>query len=97
MRDYPAAREMLPARNKYEKEIFRQQGEILSLFFLCVLLCVAVRGGSCCLCNGAVASHGGKGIAPLHYIYNMTNNPKNKKRFFKGARASPGAPSKKYK
>lgn len=47
------------ARNKYEKEILRQQGEILSLFLhilLLFLLCVAVRGGSCCLCNGAVVS-----------------------------------------
>ena len=77
--------------NKYEKEILRQQGEILSLFLhilLLFLLCVAVRVVSCCLCNGAVVSYGGKCTAPLHmrlfqpHIYNMTNLSKNKNHFF---------------
>ena len=72
--------------NKYEKEILRQQGEILSLFLhilLLFLLCVAVRVVSCCLCKGAVVSS-----RLLHmrlfqpHIYNMTNLLKNKNRFF---------------
>ena len=87
----PATREMLPARNKYEKSIIAAAGKFLSLFFayvfciscFCVLLCVAVRGGSCCLCNGAVVSS-----RLLHmrlfqpHIYNMTNLSKNKNHFF---------------
>ena len=71
----------ITARNKYEKEILRQQ-EKFFLCFLCVLLCVAVRCDSCCLCNGAVVSYGGKVIVPLPYIYNMTNPSKNKNHFF---------------
>lgn len=81
-------REMLPALNKYEKRCGRREK-----FFLCFisrfrnLLCIAVRGGSCCLCNGAVVSYGGNCTAPLHisisaYIYNMTNLSKNKNHFF---------------
>lgn len=69
---------------------------------LLLLLCVAVRVVSCCLCNGAVVSYGGKCTAPLHmrlfqpHIYNMTNLSKNKNHFFKGARASPGASGERH-
>lgn len=36
-------------------------------------------------------------IVPLPYIYNMTNNLKNEKRFFvAGARASPGASGERH-
>lgn len=88
-------REILSALNKYEKRCGSREISFFVFFAyvfciscFCNLLCVAVRGGSCCLCKGAVVSYGGNCTAPLHmrlfqpHIYNMINNLKNEKRFF---------------
>lgn len=93
MRVAPPRGRCTTARNKYEKRCGSRRRFFLCFCIscFCILLCVAVRVVSCCLCNGAVVSYGGKGIVPLHYIYNMTNLSKNKKRFLKalGLRPAP--------
>lgn len=105
MRVSPPRGRCTTARNKYEKSIIAAAGKFLSLFFayvfciscFCVLLCVAVRGCPCCLCNGAVVSS-----RLLHmrlfqpHIYNMTNLSKNKNRFFKGAGLRPSASGERH-
>ena len=85
MRVAPPRGRCTTARNKYEKRCGSRRRFFLCFCISCFcnLLCVAVRGGSCCLCNGAVVSS-----RLLHmrlfqpHIYNMTNLSKNKNHFF---------------
>lgn len=98
MRDYPARGRCTTARNKYEKSITAAAG-VVSFFVFAYLAFVSCYVSPSVVVPAAYVT--GRWcrmvvIVPLHYIYNMTNNLKNKNHFFKGAGLRPSASGERH-